>query len=183
MKAASVLRAAWDAGIDIQVEGKRLLLDAASPPPRQVVDDLALHKVDILNLLVKQPSGWSKADWLKFSTDRAEVAQVRDGWDFERAGLIAFETCVERWQIVNPPAQSSADHCPHCGSAIEATDFVVPLAHGGEEVGQLHTSCAEGWRRNRIWQARRAMMWLIHPQDVRTEYPKAENPETARSIV
>lgn len=182
VKAARVLRAAWEAGINVQAEGGCLLLDAKSPPPNQVIDNLTLHKADILILLTKQQNGWSKADWLKFYLDRAEAAETREGWDLARASLIAFEMCVERWRVVNHSTQSMTNQCPHCGHTIKHTDLVVPVARACTGIGRLHASCADGWRQNTIWQARKAMLWLIHPHDVRSLDAKGDEQAFDKSI-
>jgi hypothetical protein len=50
MSAAGALKAARDAGVSVSVDGDRLLLRAAAPPPTSIVDALTLHKNELLTM-------------------------------------------------------------------------------------------------------------------------------------
>lgn len=53
MSAAEALRAAVDAGIKLQLDGDDLVLEAAAPPPPDVLDLLVRHKRDIIPILLR----------------------------------------------------------------------------------------------------------------------------------
>jgi hypothetical protein len=51
MSAVQAIKVARAAGIELAVDGNKLLIDAASEPPASVIEELRQHKVDIVKLL------------------------------------------------------------------------------------------------------------------------------------
>jgi len=47
---------AWKAGVELKPDGDRLLLDAPSKPPQELLDKLAKHKSEMLRFLA--PHAW-----------------------------------------------------------------------------------------------------------------------------
>lgn len=63
MSAAEALREARTAGIELRVEGCDLALQAHAPPPADLLERLARHKLEIVALLRPGRDGWSTEDW------------------------------------------------------------------------------------------------------------------------
>ena len=62
MSAATALIQARAAGIQIGLDGEDLVLEAAAPPPRGVLDLLKRHKANLLALL-RRRANWTAEDW------------------------------------------------------------------------------------------------------------------------
>ena len=60
MTALEVLKMAFDCGIDIQVQGDNLHLNAKQAPSNQLLAELKQHKSELLLLLAANESGKDK---------------------------------------------------------------------------------------------------------------------------
>ena len=67
------------AGGTIVAAGDKLKLSAPAPLPDRLIDELRLHKAEVIGLLAG--SQWGAADWLEFYN--------------ERAGILEFDHAVE----------------------------------------------------------------------------------------
>ena len=76
MSAAHTLKSARAVGIRVRIDGDDLELEAAAPPPPEMLDLLSLHKADLLKLLRPANDGWSPEDWQVFFDERAGIAAV-----------------------------------------------------------------------------------------------------------
>ena len=86
MSATATLKAAHAAGIRLGIDGDALVLEASAPPSPALLDLLARHKADILELL-RRPS--VAEDWRAFVT-RGLPPPAHPG---ERAEAIATAIC------------------------------------------------------------------------------------------
>ena len=161
MSVTQALKVAREAGITLGVDGDHLTLEAAVEPPSAILELLSRHKLGILELLAPDSSGWSTGDWEAYFEKRAALAQHDGGFGRLEAELIAFEDCVDRWIVKNPPAVAIKNFCTLCGRAADNADAKnISIAGGSGATGILHGECAPQWFNQTRWQARRALMWL-----------------------
>ena len=52
MTATQALQAAWEAGVSVRVDGVDIVLEAASPPPQQLIDLMRCNKQAVVELLL-----------------------------------------------------------------------------------------------------------------------------------
>jgi hypothetical protein len=156
MNAVQALELARAAGIQLEIDGNDLLLEAAAPPPADVLDLLTRHKTDIVTLLRPAKDGWSAEDWQAFFDERAGIAEFEGGLPRTRAEVRAFECCVIKW-IDRNPAPSLAGRCAWCGRAEADHAIVLPY---GTDLGShtwLHSECWGAWQEARRAQARETL--------------------------
>jgi TubC N-terminal docking domain len=79
MSAVQVLTEARSIGIQVQLDGEDLLLEAPAPPPRAVLEALSRHKAEIIEFLRPRADGWSTEDWQLYFEERAAVAEFNGG--------------------------------------------------------------------------------------------------------
>ena len=108
MSAAHALQAARAAGITVRIDGDDLLLEAAVPPPADVIDLLSRNKTDILARLRPGVDGWSAEDWRAFFDERAGIAEFDGGLPRAAAEALAFDCCVVEWLNATRRGPSSA---------------------------------------------------------------------------
>src|SRR5262245_25918928 len=101
MSAATALKAARDAGIELGIEGDELLLEAPAPPPTAVLDALRRHKAEIVAMLRPGRDDWSSEDWRLFFEERAGMVEFDGGLPRDKAEAQAFECCVVKWMDLN----------------------------------------------------------------------------------
>ncbi len=73
MSAGEVLQAARAAGVELRVDGDALILEAAAPPPADVIDLLSRHKPALVALLRPGNDGWTAQDWQAFFDEVAAI--------------------------------------------------------------------------------------------------------------
>jgi hypothetical protein len=129
MSAATALKAARDAGIELGIDGDDLLLEAVSEPPAATLEALSRHKAEIIELLRPGRDGWSAEDWRLFFEERAAIAEFDGGLPRAKAEAQAFECCLIEWLNRNP-SPSAPGRCGWCGRS-ESQDAVV-LPYGTE---------------------------------------------------
>jgi hypothetical protein len=150
MSAATALKAARDAGIELGIDGDDLLLEAVSEPPAATLEALSRHKAEIIELLRPGRDGWSAEDWRLYFEVRAAVAEFDCGLPRKNAEAQAFECCVVKWLDLNP-TPSARGHCAWCGQSESHDAVVLPY---GTEPGThvwLHAHCWTEW-----WKMRRS---------------------------
>lgn len=155
MNAAEAVSAALAAGIHLAVEGDQLVLEAAAPPPRALVDLVAQHRSGIATLL-RAPDGWAADDWQIFFEERAAIAEFDGGFDRAEAERRAGELCLTRWQQTHPPAPSPPLTCAHCGGAVPRHHGRVAYVAARRAV-QVHPNCITPWQTARRMAAIVAM--------------------------
>jgi hypothetical protein len=97
MNAVQVLKAARAAGVGVAIDGDKLVLRAATPPPPAVIDLLSRYKAEIVALLRPADDGWSVEDWHVFFDERAGIAEFDGGLPRAEAEAQAFACCVGEW--------------------------------------------------------------------------------------
>jgi hypothetical protein len=144
MTAAQALQAAHAAGIQVRIDGDDLLLEAAVPPPAEVIDLLSRNKTVILAMLRPDADGWSAQDWQTFFDERAGIAEFDGGLPRSDAEVQAFACCIVEWLNRNP-ARSPPGRCLGCGDHEHGHDPLLP--YGVEPTGYawLHSRCWEAW--------------------------------------
>jgi hypothetical protein len=162
MSAADALRAAYDAGITVTLDGDSMLLEAETEPPRALIEALARNKLAIIDLLKPGPDGWCAADWGAYLDARMRLATSRNGWSRAQTAALAFECCVVEW-LNRHPAPSAPGRCVWCGKAESSSTIILPF---GTEPGThtwLHSECWHDWH-----NARRAKAILaLHSLGIR----------------
>ncbi|MGA8695816.1 MAG: hypothetical protein WB689_18620 [Xanthobacteraceae bacterium] len=156
MSAVQALELARAAGVQLEIDGDDLLLEAAVPPPAAVIELLARHKADILTLLRPAKDARSVEDWRAFFDERAGIAEFEGRLPRTSAEARAFESCVIKW-IERNPAPSPAGRCVRC-ERIETQDAVVlPYGAGPGTHAWLHAECWRPWHDARRAQAVEAL--------------------------
>jgi hypothetical protein len=152
MSAADAIQAARAAGIDIDIDGDDLVLNATMPPPPAVLDLLSRHKADILASLRPANDGWSVEDWQVFFGERAGIAEFDGGLQRPDAETLAFECCVVEW-LNRSFERAPSDGCLACGGGDSALDALLP--YGVEPTGHvwLHSRCWPAWHAGRREEA------------------------------
>ncbi|MGO9048961.1 MAG: hypothetical protein ACLQFW_19115 [Xanthobacteraceae bacterium] len=151
MSAAQVLTEARSIGIQIQLDGDDLLLEAPAPPPSNVLEALSRHKAEIVKLLRPRADGWSTEDWRLYFDERAAVAEFNNGLTHADAEAHAFECCIIQWMNRNPGLLSVGGRCAWCGRAETDDALVLPFGTDPGTHAWLHAECWPVWH-----QARRA---------------------------
>jgi hypothetical protein len=152
MSATDALRAARMAGVDVRIEDGGLTLEAAAPPPAEILELLALHKSGIVALLRPVRDPWSAEDWQAYFGERAGIAAFDGGLPRPEAEARAFACCVVEWlnRYFEP---SPPGCCLACGGGDYAHDALLP--HGTESIGHvwLHSRCWPSWHTGRRAEA------------------------------
>jgi hypothetical protein len=148
MSAAKAIMEARTAGIQLDVEGGDLVLEADAAPPSAVVELLAYHKASVVALLRKGDDGWSGEDWRALFDERAAMAEFDGGLPRASAEARAFACCVAEWLNRNP-VRAPPGRCLGCGGCEHAHDKLLPF--GTEQTGHAwpHSRCWEAWRASR----------------------------------
>jgi hypothetical protein len=170
MSAVEALKAARAAGIDIRIDGDMLALEAATPPPKAVLEELSRHKVAILALLRAGMTGWAAEDWRPLFEERAGVAE-HDGGLRRDVAEAAFKACVATWLNQNP-VTSPAGRCIVCGRGDHPDDVVLPYGTTPPGAAWLHGACWPTWSRERQDQAIAALkaMGIVSPTEGRAKH-------------
>jgi hypothetical protein len=155
MSAAAVLRAARALGVDVTLDGKDLLLEAASEPPAATLEALSRYKADIIELLRPGPDGWSAEDWRLYFEERAAVAEYDGGLLRIEAEAQAFKCCIVKWLDLNP-TPSAPGHCAWCGGPTNRAPVVPFGTESGTHVW-LHRQCWTEWQKMRRSRAKEAL--------------------------
>src|SRR5262245_51185458 len=100
MNAAEVIEEAAAVGIRIAIEGDDLSLDATAAPPKAIIELIAQHKPEIINLLRSDPAGPAEArvSWLDMVVAVDNEAGRHRIWQRELTRRAADDklTAVER---------------------------------------------------------------------------------------
>jgi hypothetical protein len=152
MSAAHALKSARAVGIRVRADGDDLELEAAAPPPSDVLDLLLRHKADILRLLRQADDGWSPNDWQVFFDERAAIAEYDGGLPRDKAERRAFACCVTEWLNRNP-TPSMPSRCLGCGGGEGPSDPLLPFGTDTSGHAWLHRTCWPAWHRARETEA------------------------------
>jgi hypothetical protein len=173
MSAVEALKKARTAGIDLRVEGDDLALQAAAPPPAELLQGLARHKPEIVSLLRPGRDGWSAEDWQVYFHERAGIAEFDGGLPRRDAEACAFECCLVEW-LNRAFERSSSGQCRACGGGDQAHDVLVP--YGVEPAGHvwLHSRCWPAWYADRKADAAEALkgMDIVPPPEFPDDFGK-----------
>jgi hypothetical protein len=151
VSAFHALDAARAAGIEVRLDGKELIVSAASEPPAGVLDMLRQHKRSIVGLL--QPTQpWDPVDWLGYYYEKAAIGEFDHGMSRQEAQEHAHEHCIGVWLYQHPISSDAKDGCLACGETDRPNDGLLPVGLGGGEVW-LHVECSAAWRASRIAEA------------------------------
>ena len=153
---AQVIEAASAVGLHIKVDGDRLLLEAASEPPAEVLNALASHKGEVIAFLRSSLSRsvWNRQDWEVFFNERAGIAEFDGKVSRAAAEERAYKTCIAEWLNQNFSA-SAVGTCVGCGRAETVEATVVPFGVGPHV--WLHPACWPSWYRGRVTAAEAAL--------------------------
>jgi len=150
MNATKAVMEARTAGIQLDVEGDDLVLEASAPPPPAMLDLLSRHKAAIVLLLRPGVDSWAVEDWKALFDERAGIAEFDGGLPRAQAETLAYACCAAEWlnrhSVRSPPGQ-----CLDCGGRDHAHDPLLP--YGVEPTGHawLHSYCWPTW-----YEARKA---------------------------
>ena len=152
MSAAETLRAAQAVGIAVALDGEALLLEAAVEPPQAVLDALARHKREILDLLGPSQCGWTPEQWHAYFDERCGIAATGGRRPHANAKKLALACCVVEW-LNQHPAPSALGRCGGCGKAESPGSMVLPFGIEPETHTWLHAECWPGWHQARQMDA------------------------------
>jgi hypothetical protein len=152
VSAVEALKAARAAGVELRVNGEALVLEAAEPPPADVIDLLTRHKPALVALLRPGKDGWTVQDWQAFFDERAAIAEFDSGLPRREGEARAFRACVVEWLTRNP-VRSAPDRCCWCGGGERGDNALLPF--GAHRAGHawLHSRCWRPWHEHRQAQA------------------------------
>src|SRR5262245_11198205 len=152
MSAFQVLDAARAAGIEVRLDGKDLVLSAASEPPTDILDMLRRHKLSIVALLQgdlrqrEQPTEpWGPDDYRCLYDERSAIAQFDGGLPRAEAEAMAFTECTAEW-LRRHPIDSSPDQCIECGRPEKTDNPLLAVGLMGANPVWLHCGCTPAWR-------------------------------------
>ena len=171
MSAFQALDAARAAGIEVQLDGKDLVLSAASEPPTDLLDMLRRHKLSIVALLQQdlqqkeQPiPPWAPADYECLFNERAAIAEYDGELDRAAAEAMAFTECTAEW-LRRQLIYSSPNQCIECGRPEKTHNPLLAVGLMGANPVWLHCGCAPTWRSARVAAATAALaaMGIVVP--------------------
>jgi hypothetical protein len=163
MSAVEALRVARAVGIQLEIDGEDLVLQAPAPPPPAVVEALTHHKAEIVALLRPAKDGWSAEDWQLFFDERAGIFEFDGGIPRAAAEAKAFEACVIEWLNRNP-APSPAGRCAWCAQLESDSASIVPFGTEPGTHAWLHGECWRPWQEARRAEAVAALSRIGSPQ-------------------
>ncbi|WP_288048258.1 hypothetical protein [Acidiphilium sp.] len=174
MSAADAIKAARAAGIDLEIDGDDLVLNATMPPPAAVLDLLSRHKVAIVALLRPAKDGWSADDWRVFFDERAGIAEFDGGLPRAQTEVRAFACCVAEWLNRNP-VRSPHGRCLGCGGGEQAHDPLLPFGTAIIGHAWLHSGCWAAWHTARKAEAVTALatMGIVAPANFPDDFGKS----------
>jgi hypothetical protein len=153
MNAIAALRSASANGIYVALEGTDLILDAALPPPQDVVDALKCNKAEIIALLWTEKSCWSHEEWLAFFDERAAIVEFDGGLPRDEAERMAYEECVNEW-LRRHPVNLMPEVCHACRDAENSHDPLLPYSNSRGGYVWVHERCWPWSRLESAWQWR-----------------------------
>jgi hypothetical protein len=156
MSAVQALGEARAHGVHLELEGDDLLLEAAGPPPDEILAALSRHKPEVVRLLHSAQDGSSPDYWHVLFHERTAFAEFDGGLPRADAEAQAFESCVIEWLNRNP-TPSGAGRCAWCGQTEANGAVVVPYGTQPGTHAWLHTECWPAWQEFRRSQAREAL--------------------------
>ena len=169
MSAAQVLTEARSIGIQVQLDGDDLLLEAPAPPPSNVLEALSRHKAEIVKLLRPRADGWSTEDWRLYFDERAAVAEFNNGLTHADAEAHAFECCIIQWMNRNPGLLSVGGRCVWCGRAETDDALVLPFGTDPGTRAWLHAECWPAWHQARRAKAAAELRVTLQPSHERSD--------------
>jgi hypothetical protein len=157
MSAVQVLGAARAFGIQLELDGDDLLLEASGPPPETILAALSRHKPEVVRLLHSAKDGCSPEYWHVLFHQRAAFAEFAGGLPRADAEARAFECCVVEWLNRNP-TPSVVGRCAWCGQTETHGAVVVPYGTEPGTHAWLHAECWPAWHELRRSHAQQALM-------------------------
>jgi hypothetical protein len=148
VNAAKALNAARAVGIEVDLDGDDLVLEASAPPPAAILDDLSRHKAGIAALLRPENDGWAAEDWQGFFDERAGIVEFDAGLSRPEAEARAFACCVVEW-MNRSPVISDPNHCVYCNGVDQAGHELLPFMAAITGHTWLHSRCWEAWFQER----------------------------------
>jgi len=152
VSAAEVLGAANAAGVALRVDGEAFIVEAAAPPPADVIEVLSRNKSALVALLRPRKDGSSPEDWQAFFGERAAIAEFDGRLPRRDAEAITFRACVVEWLNRNPVC-SPPERCCLCGGGERADNVLLPFGAARAGHAWLHSACWRPWHEHRQAQA------------------------------
>jgi hypothetical protein len=173
VSALEALKAARVAGVELRVDGEALILEAAAPPPAEVIDLLSRNKSALVALLRPGEDGSSAEDWRGFFDERVAIAECDAGLARQEAEARSFGACVIGW-LNRDPIRSTEDRCCWCGRG-ERGDTML-FRFGADRGGDawLHSACRWPWQEHRQAQAIASLraLGIAAPSDFPNDFAK-----------
>jgi hypothetical protein len=149
MSAVEALKQARAVGVRLSVDGGELALEAAAPPPPEVLQLLTRYKSAIMILLRQGEISWSGDDWRGFFEERAAISEFDHGLSRADAEKNAFNHCIHEWLRQNP-ISSAPGICHQC---LQQKGLIQAYFTGGDVHIPLHvwlhSNCANEWHDTR----------------------------------
>lgn len=146
MSAKSILETASKIGLQIDLDGDDLALEADAEPPSEVLDLIVRFKRDVVAELRDRDDevGWDAEDWQGFFDERAGIAEFDGGLTRDAAEARAFQCCISEW-LNRHPLASQPGRCLWGGG--DEPDGATILPFGTDRSGHawLHPKCWSRW--------------------------------------
>jgi hypothetical protein len=157
MNVAEALHAARAAGITLALDGEAILLEAAAEPPQAILDALAGHKREILDLLRPEQCGWTREQWRAYFNKRCEIAAANSRRACAQAEMLALTCCITEW-LNQHPAPSAPGRCVRCGRPESRGAVILPFGTDPGTHTWLHAECWPAWHDARRADAMEALL-------------------------
>jgi hypothetical protein len=153
VSALEALKAARVAGVELRVDGEALILEAAAPPPAEVIDLLSRNKSALGALLRPGEDGSSAEDWRGFSTSGWRSPNATRGLHVKRprralsgpvssSGSTAIRSTRRRTAAAGAVVESAGTLCCSGLAPIEEAMLgcTAPAGGHGKSIGRLRRS-------------------------------------------
>ncbi len=162
MSVQEALKMARIAGIEFELDGNDLLLDAQVSPSVAVLDVLKHHKNGIVALLRLETEKWKPEDWQNFYNERVAFLEQDRNFHRDDADQQAYEATINLWLNITSPQNLDENYCAECGEHIgRIGQDAVPFLTGGGGNAWLHHGCHAAWVARRRQQAVVALQAML----------------------
>ncbi len=146
MSVHEALKMARVAGIEIELDGNDLLLEARVPPSATVLDALKYHKNGIIALLRPETEKWKPEYWQNFYNERVAFLEQDRNFHRDDAERQAYEATINQWLNITSPQSLDENYCAECGNHVgRIGQDAVPFLTGGGGHAWLHHGCHSAW--------------------------------------
>lgn len=148
-----LLKSAHEAGVRLYLDGEKVRMKAATPPPPELLEQLRQHRDAVLSFL-QDGAGNCPGDgtietpeppWVDAYAERRAI-MVEDGGASEaEAHAQAYQEALQAWFRASPLSAPQEGHCARCGFPVQPSDAGAYWYRDGPDVDPLpvHGKCVQ----------------------------------------